>query len=184
MIAYKAFNKGLKCLGYQFKMGLNVTEKAKARAYGFHCAENPLDCLSYYSDMSRAEYYIVDAGGDVDEDGNDTKISCTELTIIKKLSKEDFVLHALAYLVDHPKRKVSSRISTDKGECGKYGNGFVIVRGKDPIAKGEKGSILAFAREDESGQIVEIAMTTVDGKAVKPGRWYGMELTERQVQGA
>ena len=31
MLAYKGFEKGLRCLGYQFTMGLNVTEKANCR---------------------------------------------------------------------------------------------------------------------------------------------------------
>ena len=179
MIAYKGFDKGLRCRGYQFKMGLNVTEKAKTAAYGFHCAEDPLDCLTYYSNMSSAEYYIVDAGGDVDEDGSDSKISCTELTIIKKLSKEDFVLHALAWMVDHPKRKVNGKVARDKGNSGHSVNGFVIVRGKDPLAKGEKGHILAFAREDDSGQIIEAGIAVVDGQRVLPGKWYSTDLIER-----
>ena len=57
MIAYKGFRPGMICIGYQFQMGLNVTEKANCRQNGFHCAEDPLDCLSYYSDVdhSRSE---------------------------------------------------------------------------------------------------------------------------------
>lgn len=98
MIAYKGFRPGLVCRDYQFVMGLNVTEKANCAANGFHCAEDPLDCLSYYSDMNRSEYYLVNAGGDVDEDEHDSKIACTELTIIKKLEREEFFLHALAYI--------------------------------------------------------------------------------------
>ncbi len=47
MIAYKGFRPGMICIGYQFQMGLNVTEKANCRQNGFHCAEDPLDCLSY-----------------------------------------------------------------------------------------------------------------------------------------
>lgn len=179
MIAYKGFDKNLSCRGYQFKMGLNVTEKAKARAYGFHCAENPLDCLTYYGNMNSADYYIVNAGGDVNEDGNDTKISCTELTIIKKLTLEDFVLHALAYMVDHPKREWNGYVIKDKGAANHHR--FAIVRGKDPIAKGGKGDILAFAKESESGEIVEIAMGVVDGKKIKPNTWYGLDLIERAV---
>ena len=31
MLAYKGFKPGLVCLGYQFKMGLNVTDKANCR---------------------------------------------------------------------------------------------------------------------------------------------------------
>lgn len=179
MIAYKAFNKNLTCRNYQFKMGLNVTEKAKAVAYGFHCAENPLDCLSYYGNMNSADYYIVNAGGDVDEDGHDTKIACTELTIIKKLTLEEFVLHALAYMVDHPKREWNGNVIKDNGAAGCHG--FAIVRGMDPIAKGKKGQILAFAKEDDSGCIMEVSMVAVDGQQIKPGTWYGLDLTERQV---
>ena len=62
MIAYKGFRPGLICRGYQFVMGLNTTEKANCRENGFHCAENPLDCLSYYSSLEHSEYYIVNAG--------------------------------------------------------------------------------------------------------------------------
>ena len=65
MIAYKGFRPGLICRGYQFVMGLNTTEKANCRENGFHCAENPLDCLSYYSSLEHSEYYIVNAGGDI-----------------------------------------------------------------------------------------------------------------------
>lgn len=179
MIAYKGFNKGLVCRGYKFKMGLNTTSKAQAVNCGFHCAENPLDCLSYYGDMDRSEYYIVNAGGDIDEDGSDSKIACTELTIIKKLSKEDFILHALAFMADHPKRECNALVKKERAETNGYG--FAIARGLDPIAKGrKKGDILAFAKEDENG-ILEVAMVIVDGKWIKTGKWYGIDLSERKV---
>ena len=61
MIAYKGFRPGMICIGYQFQMGLNVTEKANCRQNGFHCAEDPLDCLSYYSDVDHSEYYNGEA---------------------------------------------------------------------------------------------------------------------------
>ena len=66
MISYKGFRPGLICRGYQFVMGLNTTEKANCRENGFHCAEDPLDCLSYYSSLEHSEYYIVNAGGDIE----------------------------------------------------------------------------------------------------------------------
>ena len=182
MIAYKGFNKGLTCRGYQFKVGLNTTERAQTVECGFHCAENPLDCLSYYPYMGSSEYYIVDAGGDINEDGSDTKIACTELTILKKLSKEDFVLHALAYMADHPKRKWNSNVGKERAVANH--NGFAIARGKDPVVQGKKGDILALAKEDPDGAITEVAMVTVDGKTVKPNTWYGIDLTERKVEPA
>lgn len=177
MIAYKGFEKGLVCRGYQFAMGLNCTDKANCRENGFHCAEDPLDCLTYYSNLDNSEYYIVNAGGDVHEDGTDTKISCTELTIIKKLSREDLFLHALAFMVDYPKREWSSHVIKDKGSAQyRY---YAVVRGKDPVASGPKDSILAFAKEDADGNISQIALAKVDGKKLLPYVWYGVDLMER-----
>ena len=155
MIAYKGFLPGLICRGYQFRMGLNVTEKAN----GFHCAEDPLDCLRYYGDINHAEYYIVDAGGDIDEDGVDSKISCTELTILKRLTKKELFLHGLAFMADHPKRKWNSNIKADKAEAW---NGF--------------------AKEDgTTGGIQQIVVAEIDGKTLQPGIWYGVELEKRMV---
>ena len=144
MIAYKGFRPGLICRGYQFVMGLNTTEKANCRENGFHCAENPLDCLSYYSSLEHSEYYIVNAGGDIDEDEHDSKIACTELTVIKRLTKEELFLHGLAYMVDHPRRVWSSHVAANRAmaNCG-----YAVVRGKDPVATGRLGDILAFAKE-------------------------------------
>lgn len=179
MVAYKGFNRGLICRGYQFVPGLNKTEKANCREDGFHCAENPLDCLSYYPDMEASEYYIVDAGGDIDEDGCDTKISCTELTVLKRLRKEEFFLHGLAFMADHPLREWNSNVSKDRAEASR---GYAVVRGTDPAARGKVGDILAFAKESPmGGHIIQVALAQVDGEKIMPDTWYGTDLTERQV---
>ena len=179
MIAYKGFGIGLICRGYQFQMGMNVTDKANCAANGFHCAENPLDCLTYYPRMENSMYCIVDAGGDMDEDDHDSKISCTELRIIKKLTLQEFFLHGLAYMVDHPKRKSGSHVSKEKAQAR---NGYAVVRGLDPVACGEIGDYLAFAKENPiTGNIDQIALVTVDGEQIKPKQWYDINLCERTV---
>jgi hypothetical protein len=179
MIAYKAFEPGLICRGYQFVMGLNQTERANCRANGFHCAENPLDCLSYYPDMAKSEFYLVKTGGDIDEDGDDTKIACTELAIIRKLTQEEFFLHGLAFMVNRPKREWSSHVKKDRAQAKR---GYAVVRGIDPVARGGLGDILAFAKEDMTGATVShISLAQVDGIKVLPDLWYGVDLNERQV---
>ena len=179
MIAYKGFQKGLSAAATSSCRGLTERKRQTGRENGFHCAENPLDCLSYYSDMDESEYYIVNAGGDMDEDGSDTKISCTELTVLKRLSREDFFLHSLAYMADHPLREWNIHVRKDRAEA--YW-GYAIVRGIDPAARGKTGDMLAFAKEDPvSGRIVQIALAQIDGKKVRPDTWYGTDLTERQV---
>ena len=181
MIAYKGFRPGMICIDYQFQMGLNVTEKANCRQNGFHCAEDPLDCLSYYSDVDHSEYYIVNAGGDIDEDEVDSKISCTELTVLKRLTKEELFLHGLVFMADHPKRKWNKHVRKDRAEAW---SGYAAVRGADPIAKGRrKGDVLAFAKEDPAtGSIQQIVVATIDGKTLLPNVWYGANLEKRTVK--
>ncbi len=178
MIAYKGFETDLSCRGYQFVMGMNITDKANCAENGFHCAENPLDCLNYYGCVSKSIYCIVDTGGDVDEDGNDSKISCTELNIIKQISLEELLLHGLAYMVDHPKRELSSQVKEDKAQAN---NGYAVVRGFDPVVKGSKvGDILCFAKDAPYKRGIEqIALVKVDGKKILPNVWYGIDLKER-----
>lgn len=128
--------------------------------------------------MEHSEYCLVNAGGDVDEDGRDSKISCTELTVLKKLDREEFFLHALAYMVDHPHRECNERIIW---EFGTAWDGFVIVRGLAPKAKGPLGSILAMAKEDpKTGKIIQAAIAEVDGAAVLPHTWYDIDFHTKE----
>ena len=90
MIAYKGMRPGMVCLGYQLRMGLNVTEQANCRENGFHCAANPMDCLRYYGDFQNSEYFLVRPCGDLDEDAADSKISCTQLWVLRKLEPQEF----------------------------------------------------------------------------------------------
>lgn len=159
-------------------MGLNVTDKAHCVSCGFHCAENPLDCLTYYSNLRSAEYYIVDAGGDVHEDGKDTKIACTELSILKKLTVKELFLHGLVFMAKHPNREWSCNVSRDRASAH---GGYTVVRGLDPIACGAMGDILAFAKEKEDGTVVQVSLVEVDGKNIMPNRWYDTNLTEREL---
>ena len=174
MLACKAFYKGLVCRGYQFKLGLNVTEKAKCRRNGFHCAENPFDCLNHYSDTENTEFYLVDAGGDVDETDGDSQISCTELTIIRRLTREEFYLFGLTFMAQYPQREWSPHVRKDEA-CAEWGH--AIVRGANPRARGTIGSILALAKENpETKEILQIAVALVDGKDILPHQWYDANL--------
>ncbi len=117
----------------------------------------------------------------MDEDGRDSKISCTELTILKRLDREEFFLHALAYMMDHPGRKCSSKVMRDIGTAGR--SSFVIVRGADPVAKGGRNSILAFAKEEPgTDKIIQVTLACVDGKRARPNVWYDADLKERAVR--
>lgn len=135
MKAYKGFHKDLSCLGYKFKENAwNKTDKANCGENGFHCAENPLDCLSYYRNWRNSVYYEVEAAGDLDEDEFDSKISCTEIYLLKRLTLEQLLFEALIYMVEHPERTWNGYVKKEYAEAH---NGFAVVRGKNPNAHGQ-----------------------------------------------
>ena len=175
MIAYKGFRKDLSCVSgrnrFQYKLGIwNEEPEANCRQKGFHCAENPLDCLTYYPEWDNAVYYIVLADGDIHEDGSDTKIACTRMKLVKQLSLEEFVAHSLKYISDHPFRKNGNQVYVDEAIVR---NKFVIVRGKNPIAQGRKGNVLGFVKENlKDRNVAEIGLYIVDGEKIEEDIWY------------
>ena len=129
--------------------------------------------------MNRSIYCLVQPGGDIDEDDRDSKIACTELTILRQLTRKEFFLHALAYMVDHPCRKVSGKVQREHSTSR---NGYAIVRGKEPAACGKLGDILAFARERRETEVIcQIAVVVVDGEKILPDVWYDIDFVKREA---
>ena len=144
----------------------------------FHCAENPLDCLCYYPNWKNSVYYIVDASGDLDEDGEDSKISCTKMRLLKKIELRSLLLHGAAYMAKYPNRKWNSHVAKESGtSC----NGFCIVRGKAPKAKGQKGDLLLLLKEQPgNSQILEIGVICIDGQKYPEEAW--IDVTGKLVE--
>ena len=179
MRAFKAFNADMTCtMGrsrYQYAENAIFTEdKAQAHETGFHCAEYVLDCLRYYPEGSGTVICSVEALGDIDEDGRDTKVSCTVLKVGQRLTWEEVVLEAIKYLVKHPKFK-DPQVKKEKGESS---GAYCIVRGKSPRAAGVKGTVLGLIQEGSHGKVQSVAIYRVDGKEYKPGRYYGIDGKE------
>lgn len=172
MFVYKMFKPDLVCRGYKFKVGLNECEHATCVKEGFHAAENPLDCLSYYLDFDASECWLCYAYGDIHEDGSDSKISCTKLEILRRLEKHEFIREAVNYMISHPKRERSRYIQVEQGETND--NGFAIVVGEAPraIAK-ENGAVIALVREDENGKPIKFAL--LYGPQVRKGCTYHLK---------
>lgn len=177
MLAYKITAPGLVSTHgqrgrFNIQSGVNYTPEANCARNGFHAAEDPLDCFNYYSRGSDYEYYLVDARGDIDETNGDTKLACTELEIIRRLSLKEFIAAALIYARKYPNRPYNTSIvSKEKGTCR---GGFAVVRGKNPKAAGsEIGDLLALIKETSDG--VEIALIEVDGERILPDVFYNIE---------
>lgn len=173
MIAYKGFNKDLVCtLGkgnFQYEVGKTYKEdSAKCASTGFHCVEEPIEVLSWYSQKG-SRYCIVNAGGDVHEDGNE-KISCTEMTILKEIDLQMLGALECKWIQDHPERKESRHIKRNEGFAE---NGIVIVRGKNPKAAGKIGTTIFLLKEEKKGKAInEVGVYEIDGEEYLPDTYY------------
>ena len=104
MIAYKAFQKNLSCLGFQYKeTEWNYTERLPA-GNGVSLCRNPLDCLIYYSNPDLAQYCVVEVAGERQEEGDDSKIACTQLRIVRRLTLLELLIEGVAYMLQYPHR--------------------------------------------------------------------------------
>lgn len=177
MLAYKGFNSDLTCtMGngrFRYEVGKTYREnKAQCADTGFHCVEEPIEVLSWYS-SEKSRYCIVNAGGDVHEDGND-KISCTEMTILKEITLQQLGALECQWMQNHPERKYSRHVMKDNGTA--TGKGIVIVRGKNPRAAGSLGSTIFLLKEKKGEKIIdEVGIYEIDGKEFLPGVFYRVD---------
>ncbi len=182
MIAYKGFTKDLTArLGignYQFKPGETVREdRSKTARTGFHCCENPFECLSYYNLMSDDQFWQVEASGSIDEDENE-RIACTEMTLIKRLNVKEFAGYGMAYIVKHPMRDRWEQnrrgITVTKNAAEAAEKDYIaIARGKRPRVKGVEGAILGLILEPQKGKIANARLFVVSRQ--QAGKWFTID---------
>lgn len=163
MKAYKGFNKELtSCLGdgnndnCKFTLGeTKEVNSSKTASSGFHCCENPFECLKYYAFNGENRFFIVEAEGDIDEDEQE-RIACTKITIKEELTPFKFALEGMAYIINHSLREkwqqdyFNVKVCADKCEAKGVGH-IAIARGKESRVKGVAGSILGLILEDDIG---------------------------------
>lgn len=165
MITYKGFKKGLVCRGYQFKAHeVNVCEKAKTVREGFHSAENPLDVLTYYPNPETSEYWRCMVGGDIDEDGEDSKVSSTELTLIDETGIKGILLWG--YIAHRDRDDFEESNKRRFGRAATARCGYAISICEDARAMGKDGDLLLIIDDTDA------VLLTVGEDGIKPNVWY------------
>ena len=179
MFAVKGFNSKLQAtMGkgtFQFQPGGTYEEPAcKCRNNGFHCAENPLCALSYYSSMD-SRFFVVEAEGDINQDGVGSRISCTKITLVREITRIQLAVLSCKYIEKYPEREMESCYAVkDRGTCYKAGD-FIIVRGKHPVAAGVKGSYLFLIQEaKDSKEIIGIYPFRINCEEFQEYTFYGI----------
>ena len=160
MIAFKGFTPDLTSrLGNGVKKDCTFTpgctmtaQESKTARTGYHCCENPFECLSYYEWDGRNRFFKVIAEGDIDEDDSE-RISCTQITLEQELNLFQFAMEGMKYMIEHPQRpwqqeRRRCQAKEEKAEATEE-FGIAIARGENPKVRGVKGSVLGIILEKD-----------------------------------
>ena len=125
---FKGFDKDLKCRDCQYEVGKKFEEEGKIEACsnGFHFCENPLDVLGYYppyDEKGSNRYCIVKGSGNIDRDGNDTKVACSKLYISAEIGLKGIIEAGVKFILDKVNWKDNKKSNTgDQSAATNTGN--------------------------------------------------------------
>ena len=205
-VAYKGFNKDWTCRGYQYKAGETHVHDGKTEACksGFHACEYPLDIFSYYAPASSV-FAVVEASGDLDRKGSDSKIASSKLTVKAEIDIAGLVKAAIEYTVSRTKPSKSKKSNSDEEQgaasaTGNYGaasatgvRGAASATGYQGAASATGGYSVALgagfqgkAMAAETGaivlvyrntddEIIHIRASKVGENGIKPNVWYSLD---------
>ncbi|WP_300572735.1 hypothetical protein [uncultured Acetatifactor sp.] len=165
---------------FRYQLGVQaVADGSKCGRTGLHACEYVMDCTRYYDLACRNRFFLAEAGGDIAEDGTDTRIACTELTLVQELTRREMAAQAMVYMVEHPKRagweakRASLEVAADRAEA-MLPDAIAIARGESPMVRGAEGAHLGLIREAD-GEIVDARLVMVGRNGIRPGIWYTVE---------
>ena len=201
IIAYKGFDKNLKCRDFQYEVGkeYEMDGDIKCCERGFHACESPLEVFDHY-DMLNSRFAEVEQSGEIDKEEDTTKVCSSKIKIKAELNLADIVKLGVEWIKDvtSPSKLKKETDLNDNGNnyaqigssgyyakigsSGDYaqiestGNHSVVMAaGNDSIAKAKIGSWITLAEWDcINGVWTPICVKTekVDGERIKADTFY------------
>ena len=123
IIAYKGFDKDLKCRDFQYKIGKKYIHKGDVEPCesGFHACEYPLDVFRYYNPAG-SRFAEVEAAGEIVP--HEDKICCEKIKIKTELTLGALIQAAVKFTFARVKWTKKNHVENKKeaasatGECG------------------------------------------------------------------
>jgi hypothetical protein len=187
---FKGFDKDLKCRNYQYEVGKEFEEKGKIEACskGFHFCENPFDVLGYYppsTEKGSSRYCIVKGSGNIDRDGDDSKVACSKLHISAEIGLKGIIEAGVKFILDKVNWKDNKESNTgDRSAATNTGNYSAATNTGNYSAATNTGDQSAATNTgDQSAAEVtgreSIAIVTGKDSKAKGGIGCWIVLTER-----
>ena len=100
MLAYKGFDKDLKCRGFQYEIGKEYEEEnASLCNSGFHACEYPLDCFNYYA-PANSRFCEVELDATDERHSDDSKVCGKRIKIGAEIGIPGLVKAAIEYVTE------------------------------------------------------------------------------------
>ena len=126
IIAYKGFDKNLKCRGFQYEVGkeYEMDGDIKCCERGFHACESPLEVFDYY-DMLNSRFAEVEHSGEIDKEENTTKVCSSRIKVKAELKLADIINLGVEWIkeVTSPtKVEKDDKLNDNRGYSAKIGS--------------------------------------------------------------
>ena len=101
IIAYKGFDKNLKCRDFQYEVGkeYEMDGDIKCCERGFHACESPLEVFDHY-DMLNSRFAEVEQSGEIDKEEDTTKVCSSKIKIKAELNLAEIVKLGVEWIKD------------------------------------------------------------------------------------
>ena len=162
IIAYKGFDKDLKCSDFQYEVGkeYEMDGDIKYCKRGFHAYESPLEVFDHY-DMFTSRFAKVEQSGEIDKEENSTKVCSSKIKVKAELKLADIINLGIEWIkeVTSP-TKVKKDDKNDNGgysaQIGSSGDAAKIGNSGDYAQIASSGN---YAKIGSSGDAAKIGST-------------------------
>ncbi|EFU3144780.1 hypothetical protein K5K38_000393 [Salmonella enterica subsp. enterica serovar Poona] len=206
IVTFKGFNKDLKCRGFQFAIGETFHHDGKVEACGsgFHACECPFDVFSYYPPAESRYAETISFGITDSEEGGDTKIASSSITIKDELTLPQFIQRGIEWIWSKIDKYLEQQImcgswsaATNTGNRSAATNtGYqsaatntgdwsaAEVSGSQSVAaslgiegkaRASEGGAIVLCYRDEDGELIHIRASKVGENGIMPNTWYQLD---------
>ncbi|AXC42205.1 hypothetical protein [Salmonella phage S135] len=203
IVTFKGFNKDLKCRGFQFAIGETFHHDGKVEACGsgFHACECPFDVFSYYPPAESRYAETISFGITDSEEGGDTKIASSSITIKDELTLPQFIQRGIEWIWSKIDKSLEQQImcgswsaatntgdrsaatntgdwsaATNTGDCSAAevsGSQSVAASlGIEGKARASEGGAIVLCYRDKNGELIHIRASKVGENDIMPNTWY------------
>ena len=160
IIAYKGFDKNLKCRDFQYEVGkeYEMDGDIKCCERGFHACESPLEVFDHY-DMLNSRFAEVEQSGEIDKEEDTTKVCSSRIKVKAELKLADIINLGVEWIKDvtSPAKLKKETDLNDNGnnyaQIGSSGDSAKIGSSGDSAQIGSSGDSAKIGSSGDSAKI-------------------------------